>query len=188
MWTDNRYNENNRRYGVNKTTTFLVLAAATLLLAGCEYDAPFVKEHTIPVDAELLGIWAPVPAKGATAKSDENMVVLRYSDTEYMIHYPANDQGIYYRGYPIKIGSVACVQLVVIGTAESALGKDEKGLYHVAFYSIANGMLDVRMLNKKVVSNDLKTTKELHKAFLENIGNKELFNDDSGCFRRVKQE
>ncbi|WP_372807524.1 hypothetical protein [Pontiella sp.] len=172
---------------MNKTM-FMALAATAMLLAGCEYEAPLVKDHTIPVDAELLGVWVPVSATGVAAATDENLMVLRYSDTEYMIHHPANDEGIYYRGYPIKIGSVACVQLEAIGTAEGPVGKDEKERYHVASYTIANGSLEVRTLNAKVVSDEFKTTEELHQAFLKNIGNKELFNPEPSRFRRAKPE
>jgi hypothetical protein len=30
------------------------------------------------------------------------MMILIYSDTEYMIHHPVRDDGIYYRAYPSR--------------------------------------------------------------------------------------
>ncbi len=164
------------------------MAAAVLLIAGCEYEAPLVTEPTIPIDAEFLGLWKLVPEEGVAPEEDARLIVARYSDTEYLIHYPTNDEGIYYRGYPIQIGSKACVQLEAIGTAEGPVDADEKGLFHVVSYAITNGTLDVWLLNEKVVSDDYKTSEELRAVFLENIDHPDLFKDAVGRFQRARRE
>ena len=169
-----------------KVITLTAIISTTLMM-GCEYEAPLTTDHAIPVDLELPGLWEEVPESGSEPEGNK-MMVLQYSDTGYLIHYPCSEDGIYYRGYPIKIRGVEGVQLEAVGTKDGPVESDEKALYHVAAYSITNGVLEVRMLNTNVVDHDLKTTEDLQKAFLENINNKELFEDDPGRFWRRKRE
>ena len=110
---------------MKKPTTLLTLSVTALLLAGCVYDAPLTDEHPIPIDSAILGIWEDVPEAGEKP-DDELMMVLKYSETEYLIHYPIGDEGIYFRGYPIKIGDVSCVQLEVIGIGDDPLDSEEE--------------------------------------------------------------
>jgi len=81
-----------------------LLTAAVLLITGCEYESPLTKEHNIAVDSAVLGLWEAIPDKGEEPKQNERMMVLKYSGTEYLIHYPVGKDGAYFRGYPIKIG------------------------------------------------------------------------------------
>ena len=164
-----------------------LLTVTVLLLAGCEYESPLTKEHTIAVDSALLGLWEPVPDEGDEPKQDERMMILKYSDTEYLIHYPprGNDE-VYYRGYPIKIDGVSCVQLQIIGTDGGPLPKDEKDLFHVGSYQLANGVLEIKLLNTDLVNHDLKTTEALEQSFLKHKRSKNLFTNP-GRFRRIKE-
>jgi hypothetical protein len=161
-------------------------AVAILLLAGCEYESPLTKEHNLAVDPTVFGLWEPIPIEGDLSKQDERMMILKYSETEYLIHYPpgGNDEA-YYRGYPVNIGGVSCVQLQVIGTADGPPGKDTKDLFHVVSYQLTDGRLDIRRLNTDVVDDALKTTAELRNAFLKHKHNKDLFKDPA-VFRKIK--
>ena len=162
-----------------------VSGVAVFFLAGCIYEEPLTTDHNIPVDASILGLWAEVTPEGETAPSDPGLIILKFSETEYLIHYPPGaDDGLYYRGYPIEIGGISCVQLEVIGDQNGSVGKDNKG-YNVVTYQLKEGQLEIRLLNTKLVSDDLKTTDELMRAFLEQKDHEELFNDP-GFFRRVK--
>ncbi|MBW1802735.1 MAG: hypothetical protein JRJ85_18615, partial [Deltaproteobacteria bacterium] len=143
-----------------KMRTIAVLVIVTLLfLAGCKYEAPLTKEHAIPVDSSVLGVWEPQTDKEKTSGADERMMILKYSDTEYLIHYPpgGNDE-TYYRGYPIKIGGISCIQLQVIGTDEGTPKKGFKDLFHVVSYKVKKGILEIRILNTDLVDDNLKTT------------------------------
>lgn len=164
-----------------------MFVTAILLLVGCEYESPLTKEHNIAVDPAVLGVWEPIQVTDDKAKQDERMIILKYSDTEYLIHYPSGgrDQA-YYRGYPIKIGGVSCVQLQIIGTDEGPLQKDEKGLFSVASYHLTAGKLEINLLNTDLVDDALKTSAELRQAFLKHKDNKELF-EDPGVFRKIKK-
>ena len=165
----------------------MMCATAVLLLVGCEYESPLTKEHTIAVDPAVLGVWEPIQDKDDQSKQNERMVILKYSDTEYLIHYPlgGNDEA-YYRGYPIKIGGISCVQLQIIGTDDGPLQKHEKNLFHVVSYRLTDGQLEIKTLNTDLVNAELKTTDSLRDAFLKHKDSKELFKDP-GVFRKIKK-
>jgi len=156
-----------------------------LLLAGCVYEAPLSEEHNIPIDTAVLGLWEPVPDEGEEPDPDERMMVLEFSDTEYLVHHPVKKSGLYYRAYPIKIGDVSCVQLQVIGTGDGPPGEDSDEVYHVVSYALMDGTLVVKTLNTDLVDDDLEDSESLQKAFLEHQGNKDLFTNP-GRFRRVE--
>ena len=180
--------------------TRIILATAVLLVTGCVYEYPLTTEHNIPIDPELLGLWEGIPDEGDEPdppedgeKADEEkenpedrMLILKFSDTEYMIHIPPGGNAeMYYRGYPINIGNVSCVQLQVIGDYLGPLYKEVKDLFLVATFVLENGGLEIKMLNPDLVGEDLESSEALGEAFLENKENKNLFMDP-GKFRRVE--
>lgn len=63
------------------------VVVTVLLLAGCEYEVPLIKEHTVPVDLSVLGLWEYIPEEGEESDPDE-IIILKFSDTEALIHYP----------------------------------------------------------------------------------------------------
>jgi hypothetical protein len=164
---------------MKKLMTVLSLTTAAFLVAGCEYEAPLTTEHSISIDPAILGLWTPVPKQGKDPNPDNRMLILRYSDTEYLIRSPTGKDGIYYRGYPIDIEGVSCVQLEVIGVEEAPIESDEKELFHIASYDFKNGFLEISLLNTDLVDKHLKDTDTLRKAFLENKNNKELFRNQN---------
>ena len=161
-----------------------------LLAAGCEYEVPLSKDHNIAIDSTLIGLWGPKPeetdSKAESPNKDDQMMILKYSDTEYLIHYPTGDDGIYYRGYPISIGGISCVQLRAIGTEDGPPDSAEKDLYHVAAYRLTNDELEIKVLNTDLVDNALKTTDELVHAFLKQKDNEELFSHPE-LFRKITE-
>ncbi len=162
----------------------MLLIVAVLFLAGCEYEAPLTEEHSIPVDSSVLGLWEIIPDSDKKSDAPERMMLLKYTDTEYLIHHPTGEDGLYFRGYPIKIGDVSCVQIQWIGTAEGDIKKDDRD-YNVVSYNFSNGELVIKTLNTDLVDDDLKDSEALKKAFLKNKDNKDLFTDP-GKFRKVK--
>jgi len=161
-------------------------ALLALLLGGCVYKAPLVTEHNIRIDPAVLGLWELIPDTGEDAKQDERMIVLKFSDTEYLIHYPIGADGIYFRGYPIKLGNIACIQLKAIGTVDGTIGEDEKELFHVVSYKLTDGELKVETLNTKLIDPHLETQDELVKSFLKHENDNDLFTEP-GRFRRFKK-
>ncbi len=175
-----------------KRVVMLVLVA--LFLVGCEYESPLTKEHSISVDSAVLGLWEYVPEKGEDSDQNLRMLILKYSGTEYLIQNFAGNGGegwIYYRGYPIKIGNVPCVQIEGIGNVHMSLDKEmtlEKidwPIFAVVSYALANGELEIKFLNMDLVDNELKDSEALRKSFLKHKGNKDLFTDPFK-FRRIE--
>ena len=119
-----------------------LLTIAVLLITGCEYESPLTKEHNIAVDSAVLGLWEAIPDKGEEPKQNERMMILKYSGTEYLIHYPVGKDGAYFRGYPIKIGGVSGVQLQAIGTDDGLRRKMRR-----IFFMLSR--IDWRVLNSK---------------------------------------
>lgn len=164
----------------------LLLAGVFLGAAGCVYEAPLVEEHELPIDQAVLGLWEYVPAEDEKQAIPERMLVLPYSATEYLIHYPLGKGGMYFRGYPIRVGEFTGVQLKLLGNEEGPVADGDKSLYHVAAYERAADGLVVRTLNQSVVGDDLRESATLRAAFLRHQGDPALFNDP-GRFRRVRE-
>jgi hypothetical protein len=158
---------------------------ALLLLIGCLYDSPLTAEHRIPLDPTVLGLWEAVDADGQDSAPKDRIMILKFSDTEYMIHYIATADARYYRGYPIEIGGVACVQLQVIGTPEGMPDKGTMPFIPVS-YGLIDGQLEVRLPNTDLIDTDLKGSDALRQAFLAHKDDPQLFRDPVR-FRRVKQ-
>jgi hypothetical protein len=156
-----------------------------LLLAGCLYDAPLTTEHRIAIEPAVLGLWEATGPDDTAPEARDRIMILKFSDTEYMIHYIATADARYYRGYPIEIGGVACVQLQVIGTPEGMPDKGTKPFIPVS-YSLIDGQLEVRLPNTDLLDEDLKGSAALHQAFLAHKDDPHLFRDPVR-FSRVEE-
>ena len=167
------------KYGVF-LTVLLVLG-----LTGCEYEVPLVEKKDIPVDEAILGLWEQVPGKDETG-SPQEMLVLKYTDTEYLVHYPTGKDGMYFRAYPIKIDGKIYVQTQLIGTRDGNIEKKDRR-YHVVSYKLSDGQFEMRILNADLVDKNLTDSAKLMEAFLKNKDNKDLFKEP-GKFRKVSRK
>ena len=162
----------------------VIAVALVLCLTGCQYLAPLSEEHTIAIDPSIVGLWEEVPEGDKPPDPDNRMLIVKYSETEYLVHYPTRKDEMYYRAYPIKVDGIPCVQIELIGTADGNINKGERK-YQVATYTISNGELEIKTLNTDLVDKDLRDTASIRQAFLKNRDNKDLFSNP-GRFRRVK--
>ncbi len=163
-----------------------ILALVLVLLSGCVYKAPVTTKHTIPVDPAVLGAWQAVPEPGKDLDADERMLVLKYSDTEYMVRYPSGKDAMFFRGYPVKVGNLQCVQIQLLGERDQPVN-DEDRKYQLVAYKLADGVLELRTLNADLVSDRLATSAELLKAIKANVADPELFKDP-GKFKKLVKE
>jgi len=159
----------------------IFIIALIFLIAGCEYETSLTDEHKIPVDKAVLGLWEAVPEKGMVSDpkdgisdSKERLMVLKYTDTEYLVHYPTGNEGFYFRGYPIRIGGVSCVQIRLIGDSNGDIETGERK-YHVISYQFVKGELEIKTLNTDMVDKNITDRNKLKKAFLKNKNKSELF-------------
>jgi hypothetical protein len=163
---------------------FLLLFVVLLLsVTACEYQEPLSEKQNISIDPALLGLWEPAPGKNEPKPSGEWILALKYSDTEYMIHYQTGSESMYFRAYPLKVGDISCVQLQLIGNSSGPLAKTEPA-YQVAFVTLTGDEVTVRMMNTSVVGRDLHSP-ALREAFLKNSKSTDLFREPVK-FRRVK--
>jgi hypothetical protein len=154
--------------------------AWALLMTACSYDAPLETRHAIPVDPAVLGIWVSADPED---NEKETMVILPFSETEYLVHYPADaDDGMYFRAYAIKVAGVACVQLALLGTPKGRETGTER--YEVATYRLVDGRLEIRTLNKKLVDSELSGGTALREAFEKHSSDPELFTNPGTFTRR----
>jgi hypothetical protein len=161
----------------------LFLVVILLCIAACEYREPLSEKQNISVDPALLGLWEPVPEKNEPKPSGEWILALKYSDTEYMIHYRTRTESIYFRAYPLKIGDISCMQLQLIGIDDGPPAKGEP-VYQAAFVALTGDEATIRMMNASVVSSNLRGP-ALREAFIKNAKNPDLFREPVK-FRRVK--
>lgn len=153
----------------------ITLCLITITFAGCEYDAPLVSDVTLPIDTKLLGTWEPVSSsKEDTDKA--NLLVLKFSENEYLVRHPLLETQLYHRAYLMKIGDIPCVQLQLIGNNDGPVQKHEnKNLFFVLKYEFKDGILELHKLNNDLVSKKLTSTKELQEAFLKHRDREDLF-------------
>lgn len=152
----------------------IFMVALMFVITGCEYETSLTDEHKIPVDKAVLGLWEAVPEKGGVSDPKERLMVLKYTDTEYLVHYPTGDEGFYFRGYPIRIGGISCVQIRLIGDSNGDIKTGDRK-YHVVSYQFVNGELDIKTLNTDLVDKNIQDRNKLKKAFLKNKSKSELF-------------
>lgn len=162
-----------------------ILIAVLLVCAGCFYDSPLTGEHSLPIDSNLIGVWQEIADDGALPDQSDRMVVLRLSETEYLVHYPTRKEGGYYRAYPFSLGGVEGIQVEVLGSGTGPLEQGETDIYVVVSYSIIDGDLELSILNEKLVDDELSGTAAIKEAFLKHRGSEELF-VEPGKFRRVQ--
>jgi hypothetical protein len=165
---------------------FLLLLAVLLLCsAGCQYHEPLSEIQNIPIDQAWLGHWDLVDEKDESQLSaGEWILVLKYSDTEYLIHYHDKSCDEYFRAYPLKVVDINCLQLQLIGDGDGFQKKGEP-TYVVASVTLTGNEATVRMLNSSLVGAKLRGP-ALRAAFLKNAKAPDLF-EKPGKLRRAKK-
>jgi hypothetical protein len=162
----------------------LFLFVLLLCLAACEYQDPLSEKQNLPIAPALLGLWEPVPEKDEAKPSGEWIVALKYSDTEYMIHYQTRSESMYFRAYPLKVGDISCMQLQLIGNGDGPPAKGDP-VFQTAFVTLSGNEATIRMMNTSVVGHNLRGA-ALREAFLKNVKNPVLFREPAR-FRRVEK-
>ncbi len=111
-------------------------------------------------------------------------MILPYTNREYLVVYRTDNQGLYFRGYPVEFDGENYVQLQFIGTAEKVIA-DENRKYDVLRYDVEGSTMTVSLLNDDVVGRDMETGEALRAAFRQQAGNEKLFKK-VGDFERIE--
>jgi hypothetical protein len=168
-----------------------LLSLCSLMLAGCIYDVPLEPTAKLPVDKTLAGLWETMPEPtskppaSADRKPPERMRIIQFSDTEYLVHYPACEDGFYFKAHAIRVGGIDCVQIQWLGTAEDGTNAT-KEQFHVTRHTLKDGILEIMTLNEKLIPRkSAPTTEKLRECFIANKDKPDLFKDPIR-FRRVE--
>lgn len=158
----------------------LACLAMSFLLGSCVFDEPFDPQAKIPVDAKLLGRWEEADAKGA-----KRMMVLQHSANEYLVHYPQDEDGMYFRAYAVELEGRNFIQIQLIGSTDQAAAPDERK-YHLCEIKLEGDTLGLRTLDADLLGKDkdLSTTADLRKAFAAHKDDPGLFSG-STTFKRL---
>ena len=167
---------------MKNSALFSMMFSAFMFLCGCEYSVPAGKPG-LPLDNALMGIWEKIP-DNEKDKEKIKILVLKYSDTEYLAVYSNDTDTLYFRGYPIKIGNINAVQIQWIGTNKGPL-EDKDRKYHIISANLKDNTLEIKILNNSLISKDIKNQEELENKILQNKNNSNLFRDP-GLFKKNK--
>lgn len=163
---------------------FLPLMAAAILTAGCVHHVPLSTEHTIAIDYDLLGLWERVPGEAKGDPTEDLMLILQWSETEYVAQNPMGEKGDIYRAYPVEIGGRQVLQAQALGSSWGEVYEGDRVVYPILEYRIVEGILMISTLNPQVVDEHIADSEALREAFLANINRQDLFEAPSH-FRKV---
>lgn len=165
---------------------FLPLLAAVILTAGCVHHTPLSTEHTIAIDYDLLGLWEAVPGEAKGDPTEDMMLILPWSETEYVAQFPMGEKGDLYRAYPVEIEGRLLIQAQSLGSSWGDLHEGDQVVYPILEYRIVEGILMISTLNTKVVDEHLESSEALSEAILANLNRNDLFGPPAH-FRRSGQ-
>ena len=166
---------------------FLLAFLAIFLAAGCVHQTPLSTEHTIAIDPQLVGLWEKIPAEAKGDPDEDRMVVLAWSETEYLAQHPMGEKGEFYRVYLVEIGGRTVIQAQSVGNSVGRQFPPDRMVYPVLSYEIVEGILIISSLNPEIVDEEITDSAALREEFLKNKDKPGLFNPPSH-FRRVQDQ
>lgn len=140
----------------------VVVVAACVLLAGCDFDVPLTKTATRKVNPQLLGHWREQSEKDA-----DLLTVRQLDDTTYI----ATINGDVYRVYHSDFASRAFV------TVQNLNDDARKYCYYVWELSPGGAELTLRRVSPKIVPETVASSEEAQQQILQNLENPKLLVD-----------
>ncbi len=132
-----------------------LLFLAIILTTGCVHETPLTTEHNLAIDPALLGLWELVPGEAKGDPDEDRMVVMRWSDTEYLVQIPLGPEGDFFRAYPVEVGGHSLIQAEYVGNHGKGLYPPEETFFPIITYEIEEGILIAGSLNPKVVDGEI---------------------------------
>lgn len=157
-----------------------LLALCCAVLMGCEYTVPLFSTPQQKIDPALVGQWSRTLPSGET----EAVLVLPWSDQEYLVAFPANKpETMYARATLTPVAGLPLIQLHWIGTAQAKLPTDAR-VYQFATFSRQGDQITLRLLNSARINTAIATSAALIQAITQNKEASDLFREPM-CFSRV---
>jgi len=145
-------------------------AAAVLLLAGCDYEAPLTPAPTRPIDPRLLGDWEQTKKEHP---SDPDMHVRSWDDSTYAI---AIEDDVY-RVWHSDFAGTAFVSVQDLNSAA------RKFCYYTWALSADGAQLTLRRVRNELVPEKTTPAAAIQQLIKANLGNPKLL-DEPLVFRR----
>lgn len=166
---------------------FLIPLAITAFLAsGCVHHVPVTTEHSLPLDWEFLGLWELVPGEATGDPSEDLMLILKWSETEYLAQFPQGEKGDFYRAYPVEVAGRVFIQAQSLGSPWGDVHEGDRVVYPLLSYRIVEGILMISTLNVEVVDEHIADGDALRAAIEANINRQDLFGAPAH-YRRPEQ-
>lgn len=147
------------------------VAAACVLLAGCDFNVPLTKTATRNVDSRLLGNW-----REQDAKDSDLLTIRQLDDTTYI----ATINGDVYRVHHSEVASRAFV------TVQNLNDDERKYCYYAWELSPGGAELTLRRVSPRVVPEEVASTEAAQQRIVENLDNPKLLVDPA-LFVREKR-
>ena len=157
-----------------------ILFALMLFCTACDYRVPVTNEHSIKIDENIVGVWEQQVDDG---QKGQKMLILKFSDTEYLVQYPLEKNSLYFRAYPFILNSNICIHIQLLGNADGFIGKIERP-YQVLDCVLKDGGLNLKMLNTEVVNKEIQESSKLRDEIIAKSKAPDLFKD-IGRFKQV---
>jgi hypothetical protein len=145
-----------------KFTLGIVAALCIFALSGCEYEVPITSNPTRKIDERLLGDWTSKDGK-------DKMKVRRLDDSIYIVSY----NGDLFRAYHSDVAKTPFISVQDIDSA------DRKYAYLTWKLSDDGKRLGLRVVNTKVIPNEIKDSAGIQKLLEKNLQNSELLEDEA---------
>lgn len=156
-----------------RSISLAVLILVILSTVACRYEFPLADPRDIMLDNRVMGAWLRYDG-GQVAGRDEQLRILGYSNSAYMVHYTVDEKALYFRAYPIEVAGLSLVQLELIGTHEGPVAGDVHRLYHVVGYQLDDDELTVRTINTQLLGEDVDSRSDLLEAVTRHSNNNTL--------------
>jgi hypothetical protein len=148
-----------------KLTLGIVVAACCIVISGCVYDVPITAKPTRPIDARLLGNWTSTDGKA-------KLKVVKFDNDNYIVSKVEDKGEDLYR---VWHSDVAKTPLVTVQILEEPKTKYAYWVWNLS----EDGRLHLRMVNDKIIPDDVKSSSSVQKLLKKNLQNPALFGEES---------
>lgn len=151
-------------------TCILGIAAAACCFAfsGCVYDVPITSKPTRQIDARLLGNWTSADGK-------TKLQVVKLDNYNYIVSKNEGNEVDLYRVWHSEVGKTPLVTVQILDKS-----KKSKPQYAYWVWQLSgDGRLHLRMVNDKIIPDDVKSSAMVRKLLKKNLQNPALFGEES---------
>ena len=148
-----------------RISALALLATVALAIIGCVYNVPITAKPTRLVDARLLGHWTSSDGK-------TTLTIVKWDNDNYAVAKLEDNEVDLYR---VWHSDVSKTPLVTVQTLDQS-----KPQYAYWIWSLsADGRLHARIVNDKIIPDDVKSSSAVQKLIRENLQNPDLFGEES---------